>query len=1556
MFTFFSTHRILLRWIVLIVPICILGFCTQKGIAKTVVNEVMWMGSDLSTADEWLELLYIPEEMGSGGVLEPESISLAGWSLNYLHTNGEEVSMLTFGDDIQLHAYQHFLISNYDEEHSRLEREPDLVTTSVSLPNTKLLLRLRDGEGVLIDEVDDGVGVPFAGINASGRDARKSMERIDPFQSGTLQNNWQTAETFSGFDDGARLYGTPGFENNFGPSEDIFPPQDAMAFTGSLLGGTLVLRWIPSTSLDLSSQKVRITSNFGSGSVHESLPASASGFTVLSLFSASGYTITLTSIDDLGNTSTGAVIILGEISSTSSSSSGESSSSSSASSDSSNSFQSFSSFQSSQPSLSSEASQSEAKEDQSFSSPDSSASLDSSASSQSSSSSGTTTISPPPILITEVLANPIGKDDHEWIEIGNFGTGAIDVAGWTLLGEQSSDHFVIPLSKTESGSQVSSGFILQSGEYRIFQSDITGISLRNSGERISLFSGSVLIDTWEYPETGEEVSVGRSVEDASVFLPFCVPTPAMLNQRIAFNPHISIQSTTGSYTASGTLVSPGRLTVNLEAAALSGSLATASCSWDFGDGFTSSSCNPPSHTFTQVGVYQIQLVVQTICGEQIYRSLAGEVRPQEGGVAGGGSTGESNEKPKQNACTPTHSFGAVLSEILPNPYTDEAEGEWIELMNTTADAISLCGWVLDDEEGGSTPYKLDGETIPPNGFLTLPREQTKISLNNDEDTVRLFAPGSENPAETVHYQKAVEGESFALRADALFVWTPFSTPDAVNKFRTAERRFPQDIVIVSAVLPNPVGLDTETEWIEISNVSDDLIDLSRWMLDDSDGGSPPFVLDGIRLEPKQMRRLGITETGLSLSNTEDFARLLDPDRYTVSLLSWTEAVEGRIYRPFYFAGESVPAKVVNVVDGDTIDIALTDIDHLDRIPESLKRRWIASSGKDQPSIRVRMIGIDTPETVHPLKAVEFFGKEASTFTKKYLDGAQVTLQFDQELWDKYNRLLAYVYLPSGELFQSIIVRHGLAHAYTRFPFGMKDAFLAYENEAKLAKIGLWSDEDVSTFIALGKEEVEEEKLLQEFGLKVSVDPAPGLVASGTLVTFSPNIRSQLFLSVDSGAFVSFSGSILIDHDTDLQVFAEATVSNVCDLLPEESGDSCFATQTIRSDTLHASYVLERESYSTDVLINEVYPSPASGEEEWIELYNSSDEDVPLAGWVLDDTPEEGSKPWVIPGGFTVPAHGFLVLSKEQTGLALNNDGDSVVLVSPDESVEVTIQYKSIKTGKSWVREGECVSDLPTVGLLNRCIQFLPEKNAPDEDNDLLPDDRETYIYGTSTTKNDSDDDGWFDGFEVLAAGTDPLVPTEETRELFQAYRGFALQYLKPSFRVYARKGLVITGKKFPLRALEVYLGEKPYPVSFDEDGTWEVIITDPLPLGMHSVDMIVQDTAGRRIALSNALRVELVDEYLGVSSAKTASAKKKTSTANSLPWLSERYRNVFTVSEENAGEPVSGIFAELAEQAMNTDVPSILVQTGSDSQGVPTEVVTVSLLMLFGLRFLKSIV
>ena len=109
--------------------------------------------------------------------------------------------------------------------------------------------------------------------------------------------------------------------------------------------------------------------------------------------------------------------------------------------------------------------------------------------------------------------------------------------------------------------------------------------------------------------------------------------------------------------------------------------------------------------------------------------------------------------------------------------------------------------------------------------------------------------------------------------------------------------------------------------------------------------------------------------------------------------------------------------------------------------------------------KVRLIGVDTPETKDPRKPVQYFGKEASEFTRNLVEGRKVRLEYYQNKIDKYGRTLAYVYLEDGTFLNAEIIKQGYGFAYTIFPFKYLEEFRQYEKEARENERGLWAPKE-----------------------------------------------------------------------------------------------------------------------------------------------------------------------------------------------------------------------------------------------------------------------------------------------------------------------------------------------------------------------------------------------------------------------------------------------------------------------------------------------------------------
>lgn len=137
-------------------------------------------------------------------------------------------------------------------------------------------------------------------------------------------------------------------------------------------------------------------------------------------------------------------------------------------------------------------------------------------------------------------------------------------------------------------------------------------------------------------------------------------------------------------------------------------------------------------------------------------------------------------------------------------------------------------------------------------------------------------------------------------------------------------------------------------------------------------------------------------------------------------------------------GGEINSLVTRVIDGDTIEVNLNG---------QLKT--------------IRLLGLDTPESVDPRQPVECFGKEASNKTKSLVEGKIVRLEADQTQAniDKYGRLLRYVFLFDGTNVNKLLIAEGYAFEYTyETPYKYQADFKAAEKEARELKKGLWADE------------------------------------------------------------------------------------------------------------------------------------------------------------------------------------------------------------------------------------------------------------------------------------------------------------------------------------------------------------------------------------------------------------------------------------------------------------------------------------------------------------------
>ncbi|MBM4294536.1 MAG: nuclease [Deltaproteobacteria bacterium] len=150
--------------------------------------------------------------------------------------------------------------------------------------------------------------------------------------------------------------------------------------------------------------------------------------------------------------------------------------------------------------------------------------------------------------------------------------------------------------------------------------------------------------------------------------------------------------------------------------------------------------------------------------------------------------------------------------------------------------------------------------------------------------------------------------------------------------------------------------------------------------------------------------------------------------WALALAGWAVAILPGCEAP---KGPPREGAVAQVLDGDTVVLAGT-------------------------GHKVRLLGIDAPEMEREGQPAEFLAHQARAELDRLTRGQELRLEYDQLRYDHYGRTLAYLFLPSGAMVNSEMVRQGLSHVYSRPPnVRFRDALLAAQREALEARRGIW---------------------------------------------------------------------------------------------------------------------------------------------------------------------------------------------------------------------------------------------------------------------------------------------------------------------------------------------------------------------------------------------------------------------------------------------------------------------------------------------------------------------
>lgn len=181
-----------------------------------------------------------------------------------------------------------------------------------------------------------------------------------------------------------------------------------------------------------------------------------------------------------------------------------------------------------------------------------------------------------------------------------------------------------------------------------------------------------------------------------------------------------------------------------------------------------------------------------------------------------------------------------------------------------------------------------------------------------------------------------------------------------------------------------------------------------------------------------------------------------------------------------FSDKAVKTTIVEVLEGDTIVVEVPE----NKKQQSKNSKSFSVNAKNETTWTVRLIGVDTPESRASLYIDESpFGKEALAYTEeRFIKDKNIILVFDEQLFDKFDKHLAYVYFPSGECLNATLLKEGYGwirnHAFTiKF---IKD-FEKIQEKARNRQKGVWS-----MYVTKGilKEEYKESEHYQEYKKRV----------------------------------------------------------------------------------------------------------------------------------------------------------------------------------------------------------------------------------------------------------------------------------------------------------------------------------------------------------------------------------------------------------------------------------------------------------------------------------------
>ncbi|WP_423224762.1 lamin tail domain-containing protein [Candidatus Amarolinea aalborgensis] len=694
----------------------------------------------------------------------------------------------------------------------------------------------------------------------------------------------------------------------------------------------------------------------------------------------------------------------------------------------------------------------------------------------------------------------------------------------------------------------------------------------------------------------------------------------------------------------------------------------------------------------------------------------------DGGAVTPTQTPTATPTPAPGTDTPTPTATATatalppisLNEVLPAPFAIDWNGdgvpdqndEWIELYNAGESPVNLEGWQLDDlATGGTLPYTIPaGRVLAPHGFALFFRSETGVALNNTgNEQVRLLAPGGiqvedfwfANPDVDWSYSKVVDGGS---------VWTDTypPSPGASNQAATptpmptptltptsgptpTATATPAPIapraVVINEVAWGGTAASSSDEWLELFNPGSAAISLEGWRL--SDGGDITILLNGVLapgayflLERGDDQTVSDIPADLiysgALNNSGESLTLFGPNSEIVD----TANVNGGGWA----AGSGAP----NYDSMERVGAALPDDD----------ANWASNN-------RVIRNGLDA--NGNPLNG-----------TPRQLNAASQSTPTPTPTLTPTSGPTPTATATPAPIAPRAVVINEVAWGGTAASSSDEWLELFNPGSAAISLEGWRLSDGGDITILLNGVLAPGAYFLLERGDDQTVSDIPAdLIYSGalnnsgeSLTLFGPNSEIVDTANVNGGGWAAGSGAPNYD-----------SMERVGAALPDDDANWASNNRVIRNGLDANGNPLNGTPRQLNAASQPI-PTPTTGptptpnplwqyvrlneflaapedvdwngdgelneDDEYVELFNTGATAVDLGGWRFDDVANGGSSPFTFAPGTLLPASGFRVFFRSETGVALNNSGgDDVRLLAPDGQMVQSIHYATASNDQAW---------------------------------------------------------------------------------------------------------------------------------------------------------------------------------------------------------------------------------------------------------------------------------